>query len=100
MKHSKLILILIILLSLLLIGPDSFGQDIKKQAKKAYQDLLKELDKNHDGKISKSEYMTMWKDKNAGEKNWKMWDTNKDGYILEEEYVNAVASIQKSRKKK
>ena len=85
---------------MLLIGPDSFGQDMKKAARSAFKDILKNSDVNKDGKLSKAEFMTIWKDKNVGEKNWKMWDTNKDGYITEEEYVNAVASIQKPRKKK
>jgi hypothetical protein len=100
MKRSKLIMLLLLLLSFLLLGPNSFSQDMKTYTKKAYQDLLKELDKNHDGKLSKPEHMVIWKDKATGEKNWKMWDTNKDGYITEAEYVKAVESMQKSSKKK
>jgi len=71
---------------------------MKKAAKKAYQELLKELDKNHDGKLSKSEFMKAWKDKNYGENNYKQWDINKDGYITEEEYINAIVNIQKRSK--
>lgn len=100
MKRSKLFLLLILLLSFLLLGPNSFSQDMKKAGKKAYKELLKELDKNHDGKLSKTEFMAAWKDKNYGEKNYKQWDTNKDGYITAEEYVNAVVNIQKQSKQK
>jgi len=100
MKHSKLVLLIILLLSFLLIGPSTFSQDMKKAARNAFREILKNCDKNRDGKLSKAEFMTIWKDKNTGEKNWKTWDTNKDGYITEEEYVNAVANIQKPRKKK
>jgi hypothetical protein len=98
MKRSKLLMLLLLLLSFLLLGPNSFSQDMKKAGKNAYKDLLKELDKNHDGKLSKTEFMAAWKDKNYGEKNWEQWNTNKDGYITEEEYVNAVGSMQKPKK--
>ena len=100
MKHSKLVLLIILLLSFLLIGPSTFSQDMKKAARNAFKEILKNTDKNKDGKLSKAEFMTIWKDKNTGEKNWKTWDTNRDGYITEEEYVNAVAKIQKPRKTK
>ena len=100
MKRSKLVLLIILLLSFLLLGPNSFSQDMKKAASNAFKEILKSSDKNKDGKLSKAEFMTIWRDKNTGEKNWKTWDTNKDGYITEEEYVNAVANIQKPRKPK
>jgi hypothetical protein len=100
MKRSKLVLFIILLLSFLLLGPNSFSQDMKKAAQNAFKEILKSSDKNKDGKLSKAEFMTIWKDKNTGEKNWKTWDTNKDGYVTEEEYVNAVANIQKSSKQK
>jgi hypothetical protein len=94
------VLLLILLLSFLLLGPNLFSQDKKKAARNAFKEILKYSDKNKDGKLSKAEFMTIWRDKNTGEKNWKTWDTNKDGYVTEEEYVNAVANIQKPRKKK
>ncbi len=73
---------------------------MKKAARNAFKEILKNSDKNKDSKLSKAEFMTIWKDKDTGEKNWKTWDTNRDGYITEEEYVNAVGSIQKPRKQK
>ena len=82
------------------MGTSTFSQDMKKAARNAFKEILKNSDKNKDGKLSKAEFMTIWKDKNTGDKNWKTWDTNKDGYITEEEYVNAVANIQKPRKTK
>jgi hypothetical protein len=50
MKNSMLFLLLT-LLSFLLLGTNTLSQDMKISAKKAYQDLLKELYKNHDGKL-------------------------------------------------
>lgn len=100
MKHSKLFLLIILLLSFILLGPNLMGQDMRKAARNAFKEILKSSDKNKDGKLSKAEFMTIWKDKNTGEKNWKTWDTNKDGYITEEEYVNAVAKIQRPSKQK
>lgn len=73
---------------------------MKKAARNAFKELLTNADKNRDGKLSKAEFMKIWRDKNTGEKNWKMWDTNKDGYVTEEEYVNAVVNIQKRSKQK
>jgi len=99
MKFSKLFLLLILLLSFLLLSSNSFSQDMKKIAKKAYNDLLKTADKNHDGKLSKAETYSLWKDKNVAENNYKTWDTNKDGYITEAEYMNTVMSITKRSKK-
>lgn len=93
MKRSKLVLLIILILSFILLGPNSFSQDMKKAARNAFKEILKNSDKNKDGKLSKAEFMTIWKDKNTGEKNWKTWDTNKDGFITEEEYVNAVGNI-------
>lgn len=100
MKYSKLNLLIILLLSFLFLSPSTFSQDMKKAARNAFKEILKNSDKNKDGKLSKAEFMTIWKDKNMGEKNWKTWDTNKDGYITEEEYVNAVAKIGKPHKQK
>ena len=99
MKRSKLVLLIIFIISFLLLSPNSFSQDMKKAASNAFKEILKNSDKNKDGKLSKAEFMTIWKDKNTGEKNWKTWDTNKDGYITEEEYVNAVGNISKKSKK-
>jgi hypothetical protein len=52
--------------------------------------VLKEADKNRDGKLSMSECMTIWKDKQKGGKNCKHWDANSDGVITEDEYVKQV----------
>jgi len=100
MKQSKLVLFIILLLSFLLLGSNSFSQDMKKAAQNAFKEILKSSDKNKDGKLSKAEFMTLWKDKNTGEKNWKTWDTNKDGYVTEEEYVKAVGNMQTPHQQK
>jgi len=68
-------------------------------AKDAFQKLKVEVDKNHDGKLSKTEFWVIYKDKEKAEKNFKTWDLNQDGFIMEEEYVKAVANIAKPRKK-
>ena len=67
-------------------------------AKEAYKKLLAEVDKNHDGKISKAEHQPIYKDKDKAEENFKMWDLNQDGFIAEEEYVKAVTNMRRSRK--
>ena len=67
-------------------------------AKKAFKELLTEADKNHDGKFSRTEFLEIFKDKEKAEKNFKTWDLNKDGFITEEEYVQAVVNITGPRK--
>lgn len=56
-------------------------------AKKAFQMLLSETDKDGDGKISMEECYSIWKGKEMAEKHCKAWDTDGDGTITEEEYV-------------
>jgi Ca2+-binding EF-hand superfamily protein len=77
-----------------------FTQDTKKIAKAAhdaYKSLLKETDKNNDGKISRKEYFAIWKDPKIAEKKYVAWDVNKDGYITEEEYVKVVMNMGKKK---
>jgi Ca2+-binding EF-hand superfamily protein len=64
-------------------------------AKSAFQKLQTEVDKNHDGKLSKTEFFAIYKDKDKAEKNFKAWDLNQDGFITEEEYIKAVVNIGK-----
>jgi len=71
---------------------------MEKAAKQAYQDLLKETDKNKDGKISKTEFYAIWKDKKTAEEKYTFWDTNNDGYIAETEYVKAVKNTGTKKK--
>jgi Ca2+-binding EF-hand superfamily protein len=71
---------------------------MEKAAREAYKQLLTETDKNKDGKISKTEFYAIWKDKKMAEEKFTYWDTNKDGYITEEEYVKAVLDIGKKKK--
>ena len=73
------------------------SQKMETAARAAFKTLLAETDKNHDGKISRVENSAIWKDKDKGEKNFKTWDLNKDGYITEEEYVKAVGNITRKR---
>jgi Ca2+-binding EF-hand superfamily protein len=78
--------------------PDVTKQ-MEKAARQAYKDLLKETDKDKDGKISKAEFYAIWKDKKVAEEKYVVWDLNKDGYITEEEYVKAVRDITTKKKK-
>jgi Ca2+-binding EF-hand superfamily protein len=88
----------------MLIVPSAHAQDpdvtkaMEKAAKQAYQDLLKETDKDKDGKISKTEFYAIWKDKKTAEEKYTFWDSNKDGYITETEYVKAVKNTGTKKK--
>jgi len=72
-------------------------KDNEKNIREIYKALLKETDKNKDGKISKVEFCAIWKDKKIAEEKFKAWDVNKDGCITEEEYVKAVMNIGKKK---
>jgi hypothetical protein len=73
-------------------------KEMEKNVREAYKLVLKETDKNKDGKLSKDEFYAIWKDKKVAEKNYKAWDTNKDGFITEEEYVKAAMDMGKKKK--
>ncbi|MCX6243169.1 MAG: hypothetical protein NTU98_00560 [Bacteroidetes bacterium] len=74
-------------------------KDIEKNAREAYKMLLKETDKNKDGKISKTEFFAIWKDKKSAEEKYKPWDVNNDGFITEDEYVKVAMNAGKKKKK-
>jgi Ca2+-binding EF-hand superfamily protein len=95
-KKSMIMLIISVLITISLNAQDE-SKKIEQSARKAYKELLKETDKNKDGKISKAEFYAIWKDKKVADKNYKAWDTNKDGFILEDEYVKAVMDICKKK---
>jgi Ca2+-binding EF-hand superfamily protein len=93
-QFPAILTLLLILLSLAVFSQKSDrSKEMEKVARKAYKLLLEETDKNKDGKISKAEFFAIWKDKKIAEEKFIFWDTNKDGYITEEEYVKAVGSI-------
>lgn len=70
------------------------GNDTEKKAHEEFQALLKQTDKNKDGKISKDEYLVILKDKNAVEDKFKKYDLNGDGFITEDEYVKVTLSSE------
>ena len=61
----------------------------------AYREILAEADRNGDGKLSMSECLAIWKDRQKGEKDCRYWDANRDGVITEGEYVRQVRSIMR-----
>ena len=73
-------------------------KEMEKNIRQVYKNLLKETDKDKDGKLSKTEFYAIWKDQKAAEKNYKAWDTDKDGYITEDEYVKAAMDMGKKKK--
>jgi Ca2+-binding EF-hand superfamily protein len=91
-------LLTIIFISAAIIGKAQDQKQIEKNIRQAYKDLLKETDKDKDGKISKAEYFAIWKDKKVAEEKYKPWDINKDGYITEDEYVKVAMDMGKKKK--
>jgi Ca2+-binding EF-hand superfamily protein len=73
-------------------------KEMEKNIRQIYKSLLKETDKDKDGKLSKTEFYAIWKDQKVAEHNYKAWDTNKDGFITEDEYVKAAMDMGKKKK--
>ena len=73
------------------------AKEMEKNIRQIYKDLLKETDKNKDEKISKDEYLAIYKDKKEAEKNFKSWDTDKDEFINEDEYVKSIMDMGKKK---
>ena len=71
------------------------GSEPEKKAHEEFQTLLKQADKNKDGKLSKDEYLATCKDdKKTCEDKFKAIDENGDGYITEEEYVKSMGPMK------
>lgn len=60
----------------------------------AFNLMLQQLDQNHDGKLSKEECLGLYRDKKMAEERCSFWDTDKDGQITAEEYVQMVQSLK------
>ena len=73
-------------------------KEMEKNIRQVYKSLLKETDKDKDGKLSKTEFYSIWKDQKVAEQNYKAWDTDKDGFITEDEYVKAAMDMGKKKK--
>lgn len=75
----------------------TFSQVKKGDPTVGWKNMLKQMDKNKDGKITHDEYMAVYKKNTAvAEKNFKWHDKNKDGVITQEEYLS---NFQKKSKK-
>ena len=48
------------------------------------------VDKNRDGKVTKEEYSTVWKDQTVVERNFKILDRNGDGFITAQELATVA----------
>jgi hypothetical protein len=93
-RVNIIVFVTAILFLTLTINPVS-ALDREAMLKTAYNQLLTEVDKNKDGKISKEECLSVWKDKAYGETKCKYWDANGDGIITEEEYVQQGLKIMR-----
>ena len=87
MKHRKLV-VGILLVGLFLLSSGSLfaqGQSQEKERKKppTFKQLLKEMDADEDGKLSKKEV------KGPLQKDFDKIDANEDGFITEEELKKA-----------
>ena len=50
--------------------------------------MFETKDKNHDGKLSRDEFLAGQADQDAAKARFEAWDTDKDGSLSREEFVN------------
>jgi Ca2+-binding EF-hand superfamily protein len=95
MKSSTLKRVALVFGIALLMSNYSFGQPQDKQDKKppTFKQLLKEMDKNEDGKLSEKEI------KGPLKKDFSKIDTDEDGFITEKELEKAPKPKRKERNK-
>ena len=93
MKHVAIATVLIITVGL--ISTAIAAGPPEANIRNAYKMILSNADANKDGKLSSTEFMSMYKDKNMAKKNFSFWDINKDGYLTEEEYVKRGSNVGK-----
>jgi hypothetical protein len=84
MKNILFLIIGTLLLSVFISAQNKMGDPTV-----GWKNMLKQMDKNKDGKISHDEFMSLYK-KNAAqaEKNFKWHDKNGDRIITQEEYLS------------
>ena len=50
--------------------------------------MFEKKDKNHDGKLSFEEFMANQPEPETAKKRFAQWDTDKDGFLSREEFIN------------
>lgn len=77
-----------------LVANNSFSQSENRKEKSppTFSELLKEMDKNEDGKLAKSEL------KGPLKEDFSKIDTDEDGFISEKEFKKAPKPKRKERK--
>lgn len=86
MKSSTLKTVGVLCILTLFMSYSSFGQPRNNEERKnppTFEQLLKEMDKNEDGKLSKAEIKGPLKD------DFAKVDLNEDGFITEKEFEKA-----------
>jgi Ca2+-binding EF-hand superfamily protein len=64
------------------------AQPDKAELKELYKRLLKEVDKDHDGKINQKDFLDLFAHREEAEKKFKAHDADRDGYVTFEEYAS------------
>ena len=95
MKSSTIKTVILTFGVMIFLSISSFAQGQNKQDKKppTFSELLKEMDKNEDGKLSKAEV------KGPLKEEFSTVDTDEDGFITEAEFKKAPKPKRKERNK-
>ena len=96
MKSKTFKTVAIVFGIVLFMSTNSYAQSQNRKERKeppTFSELLKEMDKNEDGKLSKDEI------KGPLKEDFSKVDTDEDGFITEEEFKNAPKPERKKRNK-
>jgi Ca2+-binding EF-hand superfamily protein len=78
--------VMILSVGWLILSGISWGQEKKGESPLNPQALFDLLDRDRDGKISREEYLKVWKDQAEGEKAFRQLDRNSDSFLNREEF--------------
>jgi len=95
MKNNRFKVAVMVFVATLFFSNSSFGQSQNRQERKApptFKELIKEMDANEDGKLAKDEL------KGPLKENFAKIDTDKDGFITEEEFDKAPKPKRRSKR--
>jgi hypothetical protein len=70
----------------LLIPAAASAQHSVARKDSAFTMMIKQMDKDRDGKVSREEYFAAFPDRKAAEQNFKKWDYDKDGFLTSADY--------------
>jgi len=94
--NKMLVLVVPVLLVLL---TSNLALDQRQGARGDMQSIFTSMDKNQDGKISKTEFGAIWRDQATADQNFTFFDKNHDDVITSDEFISPMEAWGKRGQK-